>query len=90
VDVAGTTGAGDCAIAGFIYGLRRGFPPSACLRAATAVGACNVECPDTTTGILPWEAVEERFAAGWLLHPAVADFAAAGWREDDDGTWQPC
>ncbi len=56
VQVAGTTGAGDCAVAGFLAALLRGFPPEAALTAATAPAtwsrptpsaAC---CPGTPCG----------------------------------------
>jgi sugar/nucleoside kinase (ribokinase family) len=65
VKVAGTTGAGDSAIAGFLCGLLRGLPPRSALRAAAAVGACNVEAHDGLSGVRPWDATLERIAAGW-------------------------
>ncbi|HSS98095.1 MAG TPA: PfkB family carbohydrate kinase, partial [Terriglobales bacterium] len=43
VEVAGTTGAGDAAYAGFLAGLVRGRTPADAVRWACAVGACNVE-----------------------------------------------
>ena len=65
VEVAGTTGAGDCTIAGFLAGLLKGLSPEAALRAAVAVGACNVEREDAVSGIPSWETVRRRMAAGW-------------------------
>ena len=61
VDVVGTTGAGDATIAGFLYGMSRGFSFENCLRAACAVGACSVEGPDAVSGIVPWPDVQRRF-----------------------------
>ena len=37
-----TTGAGDCFIAGFLYGWRKGLPPSHCLQIANYCGASSV------------------------------------------------
>jgi sugar/nucleoside kinase (ribokinase family) len=65
VQVAGTTGAGDCAIAGFLAGLLKGLPPEEALRCAVGVGACNVEQSDATSGVPAWEELRRRIAAGW-------------------------
>lgn len=65
VDVAGTTGAGDCAYAGFLAAMLRGLPPQACAQWASAVGACNVEAVDATSGVLSWSETEARLEAGW-------------------------
>jgi sugar/nucleoside kinase (ribokinase family) len=71
VEVAGTTGAGDCTIAGFLTGLLKGLAPEEALRGAVAVGACNVEMADATSGIPSWETVQQRMAAGWARRPAT-------------------
>ena len=55
VQVAGTTGAGDATLAGFLSALLRDLPPRQAVIAAVAVGACNVEAVDTISGIRPWE-----------------------------------
>ncbi len=68
VNVAGTTGAGDAAYAGFLAALIRGLAPEACARMACAVAACNIEAPDATTGVRSWQATEARLAAGWKTH----------------------
>jgi sugar/nucleoside kinase (ribokinase family) len=65
VVVAGTTGAGDSAIAGFISALLRGLGPRAALCASAAVGACNVEAADALSGLRPWEDTLARIASGW-------------------------
>lgn len=79
VDVVGTTGAGDCAIAGFLTGLLKGLPAAAALTASAAVGACNVEGADATSSIPDWQSVQARIAAGWTQHkPALS---LAGWQQ---------
>ncbi len=86
VEVVGTTGAGDAAIAGFIAGLLRGLSPAAALTAAVAAGACNVEAADALSGIRTWDETLGRIAAGWPRHVLTID--AAGWRFDaGHGLW---
>jgi sugar/nucleoside kinase (ribokinase family) len=65
VEVVGTTGAGDCAIAGLLAGMLRGLDPIATLRVAAAVGACNVEVADAISGVPTWEGLQIRLAEGW-------------------------
>ncbi len=69
VEVVGTTGAGDSAFAGFLAALLHAVDPEAALQMACAVGACNVEAPDATSGIRSWDATRERLAGGWPLRP---------------------
>ena len=86
VDVAGTTGAGDSAIAGFLSGLLRGLDPRRALSMAAAVGACNVEAPDALSGLLAWEDTLARIAAGWERHALT--LTSAEWDCDKDtGVW---
>lgn len=66
VEVAGTTGAGDCTIAGLLTGLLQGLAPEAALQSAVAVGACNVERADAVSGIPTWEDVQARIRGGWF------------------------
>ncbi|MFN8373928.1 MAG: carbohydrate kinase family protein [Anaerolineae bacterium] len=68
VTVAGTTGAGDSAYAGFFAALLRGLNAEDALRFANAVGACNVEAIDSTSGVQSWEATSERIRQGWAEH----------------------
>ena len=58
--VAGTTGAGDCTIAGFLAALLRGEGPAQAATSATAVGASSVEAPDPTSGVPPWPELAAR------------------------------
>jgi sugar/nucleoside kinase (ribokinase family) len=89
--IAGTTGAGDCTIAGLLAALLRREDPVAAATAATAVGACSVEAPDATGGIPPWPEVAARLAGGWpRLAPAPALTAVGAWQRDSYGTlFQP-
>jgi sugar/nucleoside kinase (ribokinase family) len=63
--VAGTTGSGDCTIAGLLAALLRGEDPADAATSATAVGACSIEAVDPTSAIPPWPRVAERLASGW-------------------------
>lgn len=65
VNVSGTTGAGDCTIAGFVTGVLNGLSIEECLKVAVAVGAHNVESVDGTSGIPEWENVIKRINSGW-------------------------
>lgn len=69
VEVAGTTGAGDCTIAGFLGALLKGLSADEAVARAVAVGGASVETRDATSGVPDWEVIEKRLAAGW---PGVA------------------
>ncbi len=79
VDVRGTTGSGDSTIAGFITALLHSLAPEDALTSAVAVGAHSVETPEASTGIVPWQQVQERVASGWQRHAPTLDLA--GWRQ---------
>lgn len=74
VNVAGTTGAGDVTVAGFLAALQRGLPPLDAMRSALAVGACCVEKADALSGIRGWDETRDRIAAGWETHPEPEQF----------------
>ena len=80
VDVAGTTGAGDCTIAGLLTSLLHGRAAEEAILDATAVGAASVESPDATGGVPSWDAVQARRAAGWAKHPLCVN--VGGWLAD--------
>ena len=80
VRVAGTTGAGDCAIAGFLAGLLRGLKPEDVLLCAAGAGACCVEKPDAVSGVLSWSGLQKRIRSGWLQRPV--SLSLPGWRRD--------
>jgi len=68
-EVVGTTGAGDCTIAGFLAAFSKHLSPEEVMTYAVAVGGFNVESPDATSGIPDWETVQARIANGWKKHP---------------------
>jgi sugar/nucleoside kinase (ribokinase family) len=65
VDVVSTVGAGDSAYAGFLAALLGGMGPAQAINWACAVGACNVEAADATSGVQSWEATQQRMHDGW-------------------------
>lgn len=67
-NVVGTTGAGDSAYAGFLAAMVRGETLSDAARWACAVGACNVEAADATSGVRDWHSTAMRIEAGWLTN----------------------
>ena len=71
VDVVGTTGAGDSAYAAMLTALLRRLKPVDAVEMACAVGACNVEAADASSGVRTWEATEARVASGWALRTEV-------------------
>ena len=85
-NVVGTTGAGDCAIAGFFAGLLKGLAIEGVMTTGVAVGAFNVESPDATSGVPDWDRVQARVNAGWERLPLT--LSLQGWRWDaDKGIW---
>lgn len=70
VAVAGTTGAGDCAVAALMVAVCAGFGPSQALQFACAVGAFNVEAVDAVSGLAPVADVLGRIRGGWRRHGA--------------------
>jgi sugar/nucleoside kinase (ribokinase family) len=68
VQVVGTTGAGDAAYAGFFAALLHGMTSQDTIRFANAVGACNVEARDSTSGIRTWDETQARLRSRWEEH----------------------
>ncbi|MFK7696199.1 carbohydrate kinase family protein [Paenibacillus sp. HJGM_3] len=83
VDAAGTTGAGDCTIAGFLAGLLQGLPLERVALGAVAVGACNVEQRDAVSGVPAWETVRRRMDAGWAQRAPGIALPASEWKRDE-------
>ena len=83
VNVVGTNGSGDCTIAGFLAGLLRSLSPEETLTSAVAVGACNVEAADATSGVRPWAETRERIANGWPRRPVT--LSLPGWKPGPSG-----
>lgn len=71
VNAVGTTGAGDCTIAGFLAGLTKRLTIEEMGLAAVGVGAHNVEQADAVSGIPSWKDVQNRIAAGWKQRDTV-------------------
>jgi sugar/nucleoside kinase (ribokinase family) len=78
VNVVGTTGSGDCTIAGFLMALLQGASPEYALCLATAVGAHSVECSDATSGIPAFSQVESRLNSNWQRRAPSS--AWGGWK----------
>ena len=69
VRVAGTTGAGDVTIAGFLAGMLNGASAEAAMTAGLAAGAYSVEQPDATSAVPCWNTLQDRVNAGWSRRP---------------------
>ncbi len=83
--VVGTTGSGDCTIAGMLAALLHGLDPMEVLIMALGVGGCSVESPDATSGVPAWDTVRARIAGGWTHRPLTVSLA--GWRNDGGPVW---
>jgi hypothetical protein len=82
VSAAGTTGAGDCTIAGFLAAVLKGLPVEETLQSAVGVGAFNVEKADAVSGIPSWETLRRRIAVGWPQHPPGIELPGWGYQEN--------
>lgn len=78
--IVSATGAGDCAIAGFLASVLRGCSLDDALRYACATGAQNLSVPDAISGIRSWEQTADQVNS----HPPKSKPAIplAGWRFD--------
>lgn len=85
VTAEGTTGAGDCTIAGFLAGWVLGLDPEEALLGAVGVGACNVEKRDAVSGIPSWQEVQQRISGGWAQHPVR--LTLKGFQPNHQGVW---
>jgi len=86
VDVAGTTGAGDSTIAGFLAAMVDNASPEEAVVQAVGVGACSVEVTDATSGIRPMAEVKQRIADGWNRRPLSLGLTD-GNRSETPGYW---
>ncbi|NLX57863.1 MAG: carbohydrate kinase family protein [Phycisphaerae bacterium] len=86
VRVAGTTGSGDCTIAGFLAALLAGQSPTDAVRSSVAVGAFSVQAPDATSGVPDWDRVQRQLASDWRQRPVSIQLD--GWTHDNrTGLW---
>ena len=83
VRVAGTTGAGDATIAGFLSAMFRDLSPELAVTAAVGVGACNVEAADALSGLRKWDVTLDRIRAGWGRLPLHLEDPAWSWNQAD-------
>jgi len=87
VEAVGTTGAGDCTIAGFLAGLANGLSVEEVLLGAIGVGACNVEQADAVSGVPKWADVQSRIQSGWKQRDV--SMSLPGWQYDREyGLWE--
>jgi len=84
--VAGTTGAGDCTIAGFLKGFLLQLEPELAMTGAVVVGAHSVEQPDATSGVQPWETVQAAIHSGRERLPVDKPMNNWHWQERP-GIW---
>jgi sugar/nucleoside kinase (ribokinase family) len=84
--VAGTTGAGDSTISGFLASVFKGLGPDQALTMAVAVGGCCVEAPDALSGLKHWDETAARVGSGWRR--AAVTVQESGWRAGQAGTWR--
>ena len=78
--IVSATGAGDCAIAGFLAAFLRGLDVDDALRYACAVGAQNLQAADSISGVRSWAQTAEQVAA----RPPKNEVSVPlpGWRHD--------
>ncbi len=85
VEVAGTTGAGDCTIAGFLAAALRGLGPEESVAVAVAAGGAGVESPGASDGVPSWEELRERMAGVWPFRKC--ENPGPDWRLADGGVY---
>jgi sugar/nucleoside kinase (ribokinase family) len=70
VKIAGTTGAGDAAYAGFLMALMRGQPLAKAVALACGVGSAVVEAPSGIQSLPHFDDIRRRIDRGWPKHDA--------------------
>lgn len=85
-DFVSSTGAGDCAVAGFLAALCRSFSPEDCLLAAAVAGYQNLRAVDAISGLGSWAELLED-----LKNPAAEylqlDLSGHGFKRIKEGFW---
>jgi sugar/nucleoside kinase (ribokinase family) len=82
--VVNATGAGDCAIAGFIASVASGGGPEQALTMAAAAGACSVETWDASSGVPSMAELQARIESGWERIEGAAPGRNKDKNEDED------
>ena len=86
-NVIGTTGTGDCTVAGLLTGVTLGVSPVDALTLAVGVGACCTENLDATSGVPSLNIVYNRINAGWKCRDL--HIKRPGWKWlKDRSIWQ--
>ena len=65
------TGAGDTAIAAFLYSLSHDFSPEVCLEMAAGCGAMCITQYDALSGLIPADQLLERIRDGWVKQKMI-------------------
>jgi sugar/nucleoside kinase (ribokinase family) len=86
VKVEGTTGAGDCTIAGFLAAVLRGLEPEDVVDTAVSVGGASVEARGAVGGVPSWDALRARMASGWAWHSRTD--IGSPWEKLDSGCFR--
>ena len=81
--VVSATGAGDCAIAGFLTAYLRGCDLDDAVRCACAVGAQNLRAADSISGVGTWEETLDQVRGRPGKNPVK--LSLPGWRPDAAG-----
>jgi len=85
VNVVGTNGAGDSAVAGFLASIINNNSPENALTLAAATGACSVEGKDASGGIKNMQIIQNRISSGWKRNkPGIQ---LTNWKEGNSGVW---
>jgi len=79
--VVSATGAGDCAIAGFLAAFVRGCDVQSTVRYACAAGAQNLRALDAVSGIAGWDETTRQIES--RPRKVDPDIMLAGWKWDD-------
>lgn len=69
-EVVGTTGAGDCSIAGFLSAFANGASAEETLTMAVAAGSASTESLNATDAIPGRDALRQRIQDGWVRDPS--------------------
>jgi sugar/nucleoside kinase (ribokinase family) len=81
-----STGAGDCAIAGFLTALIRGFDPNQAIQLATMAGYYNLRAVDATSGLVSWPEMVDTLHNGQILYNEL-DLSGLGFKRVKQGLW---
>lgn len=81
-NVIGTTGTGDCTVAGLLAGVTLRVNPVDALRLAVGVGACCTENLDATSGIPSLNLVYNRINVGWKCRDLHINKPGWKWLKD--------